>query len=90
MVLAASYGFISPYFKDFKRDVVSVSADYELKLYAFLQKVSIQKCFGPLFELYNYSEKIDFDFPANPLLFVLTFFNYSGGPRIASSNLKNV
>jgi hypothetical protein len=74
IVLAAAYGFISPFVRDFKRDLSSILT-YEAELFAFLSQGSLHQLFKPIFELYHLADKEDFNFNKNPLLFCLKYFN---------------
>jgi len=74
IILAAAYGFISPFVRDFKRDLSSILT-YEGELFNFLSQGSLNQLFKPIFELYHLADKEDFNFNRNPLLFCLKYFN---------------
>jgi len=74
IILAAAYGFISPFIKDFKRDLSAILT-YEASLFNFINQGSLYQLFKPIFELYHFADKGDFNFNKNPLLFCLNYFN---------------
>jgi F-type H+-transporting ATPase subunit alpha len=76
IILAAAYGFITPFVKDFKKDIGVVSR-YEKELYNFITTGNIYEFFKPIFRLYHLADKEDFDFFANPLLFCLNLFHFA-------------
>jgi F-type H+-transporting ATPase subunit alpha len=74
IILAAAYGFISPFIKDFKRDIATI-LNYENELFSFLNQGSLYELYKPIFELYHFADKEDFNFNKNPLLFCLKYFH---------------
>jgi F-type H+-transporting ATPase subunit alpha len=75
IILAAAYGFITPFVKDFKRDTALISK-YETELFAFMNEGDIYTYFKPIFHLYHHATKEDFSFYTNPLIFILRQFHF--------------
>jgi len=75
IILAASYGFITPFISDWKR-VAEIVKGYESELYSFISSGDLYEYFQPLFVLYEFSSKEDFNFIMNPLLWVLKAFRF--------------
>jgi len=73
IILAAAYGFISPFIKDFKRES-SLIARFEKELFTFITTGSLYAYFKPIFTLYHFADKNDFNLYNNPLVFCLNFF----------------
>jgi proton translocating ATP synthase F1 alpha subunit len=73
ILLAAAYGFITPFIKDFKRDVRHI-ASYEANLFQFIKTGLLFQLFEPIFHLYHFSDKSDFNLFTNPLVFSLRYF----------------
>jgi len=74
ILLAAAYGFITPFIKDFKRDIGLISK-YERELFTFMTQGSIYAYFKPIFHLYHLASKEDFNFYTNPLIYILNYYN---------------
>jgi len=74
ILLAAAYGFITPFIKDFKRDIGLISK-YERELFAFMTEGDIYAYFKPIFHLYHLASKEDFTFYTNPLIYILKYHN---------------
>jgi len=77
IILAASYGFITPFITDWKKDISGIVKRYESELYNFISSGDLYEYFQPLFVLYEFSARSDFDFIMNPLLWVLNAFRFS-------------
>jgi F-type H+-transporting ATPase subunit alpha len=81
VILAGAHNFITPFIKDFKKDLSAICALYEQKLHKFaVESPERRQFFYPFYELLHLSDKTDYDFGSNPLLFVLrsfepTFYN---------------
>jgi hypothetical protein len=73
--LAGAFNFITPFIKDFKKDLTAICALYESKLFQFAEEKEERKeFFYPFFDLLHFAEKGDFGFNDNPLLFILRSF----------------
>jgi len=75
IILAASYGFITPFIKDFKRDKHLIAV-YEKELYKFINTRNLYKLYKPIFKLYALADKSDFTLYTNPLIFCLNLFKF--------------
>jgi proton translocating ATP synthase F1 alpha subunit len=73
IVLAAAFGFINPFIRDFKKNL-SVISTYENDLYAFMENGDLYELYEPLFTYYYLATKDLFGFNDNPMLFVLNYF----------------
>jgi len=75
IILAGAFNFITPFIKDFKKDLSAICASYETKLFKFThedeQRVEL---FDPFYEYLSFFDKHDFGFNDNPLLFLLRSF----------------
>lgn len=75
VILAAAFNFITPFIKDFKKDLTTICTLYEQRLIKFTESSETRKqYFYPFFHLLHYAEKGDFTFETNPLLFILRSF----------------
>lgn len=74
IILAASYNFIRPLIKDFKKNLVNVTNKYEERLYEFLKKGALFDVFEPIYTYYPLAQKEDFNYEENPLLFALEHY----------------
>jgi F-type H+-transporting ATPase subunit alpha len=74
IILAAAYGFITPFIKDFKREGALI-ARYESELFTFITTGDLYTFFKPIFHLYHYADKDDFTLYTNPLNFCINYFN---------------
>lgn len=75
IILAAAYGFITPFIKDFKKNLTVVTL-YEKALFAFVDAGNVHDYFEPIFKLYALADKEDFVFITNPLIYVLNYFHF--------------
>jgi proton translocating ATP synthase F1 alpha subunit len=75
IILAGAFNFITPFIKDFKKDLNSVCALYETNLFKFANETDERReFFYPFYDLLIHAEKGDFGFNDNPLLFILRSF----------------
>ena len=75
IILAGAFNFITPFIKDFKKDLTTICSLYETKLFNFTdEKEERRDFFYPFFDLIGFAEKSDFTFETNPLLFILRSF----------------
>jgi len=75
IILAGAFNFITPFIRDFKKDLTQICALYENKLFKFAnEKEERREFFYPFFDLLIHAEKGDFGFNDNPLLFILRSF----------------
>jgi proton translocating ATP synthase F1 alpha subunit len=75
IIMAAGHGYITPFIKDFKRDIGVISL-YEEELFKFVTTGDLHEFFKPIFKLYHLADKEDFDFFTNPLIFCLNYFHF--------------
>jgi proton translocating ATP synthase F1 alpha subunit len=73
IILAAAYGFITPFIRDFKREG-SLIARFETELFTFITTGNLYTYFRPIFNMYHLAEKSDFNLYNNPLVFCLNYF----------------
>ena len=73
VILAAAYGFVAKFVVDFKRDIANISV-YEKNLYKFITTGEVYEYFQPLFKMYHLTDKDDFTFYTNPLIWVLNYY----------------
>lgn len=75
IILAAAYGYITPFISDFKKDI-KIIAEYERGLYKFaIEQPLLAQLFEPIYIYLHLADKEDFTFNDNPLLFVLNYYN---------------
>ena len=75
IILAGAFNFITPFIKDFKKDLSHVCALYETNLFKFTHdKQERIDFFDPFYDLLAHADKEDFSFNDNPLIFVLRSF----------------
>ncbi len=82
-LLASAFGFISPFVKDFKKDVGNI-LKYEAQLFDFLADPDSPwfLFFEPIFKEYYLADKSDFKFTSNPLIAILNRFKAEFGIEI--------
>lgn len=78
IILAGAFNYISPFIKDFKKQVGPISALYEQNLIKFsTEDETRQEFFYPFFQLLAFADKQCFNFETNPLIFILKSFEPS-------------
>lgn len=75
IILAGAFNFITPFIKDFKKDLSKICTLYETQLFKFThEKKERREFFYPFYDLLSLADKSDFGFIDNPLRFVLNSF----------------
>jgi F-type H+/Na+-transporting ATPase subunit alpha len=85
IILAAAYGFVAKFVVDFKRDIANISL-YEKNLYQFITTGEVYEYFQPLFNMYHLTDKDDFTFYTNPLVWVLNYYRLEFHKTLSLSN----
>lgn len=75
IILAAVQNFITPFIKDFKKDLANVVGLYEQTLLQFAaEQEDLVDFFGPFYQYLHLTDKEDYNYENNPLLFILRRF----------------
>jgi F-type H+-transporting ATPase subunit alpha len=74
IILASAFGFITPFIKDSRR-IGTIAKTYEDQLFEFIDSGKVYAFFKPIFTMYDLTDKSDFTFYTNPVIFCLNYFN---------------
>jgi hypothetical protein len=73
---SGAFNFITPFIKDFKKDLSAICSLYETKLFKFTHETEERaEFFYPFYELLHNADLSDFGFDDNPLMFLLQSFH---------------
>jgi hypothetical protein len=73
---SGAFNFLTPFIKDFKKDLTTICSLYETKLFKFTHETEERaEFFYPFYELLHNADKSDFGFDDNPLIFLLQSFH---------------